>query len=257
MISLKRLIVEGRYDSLVTKLSNKLLGIVKDSYSSTQTKDGKFAGKKIYYTKDEEAPHIEGADDNGIDLQPEIYFEEVEAADIPLEFYLTLKVQWIDGFNDYRIGGDAYNETSRYAHNAADPPLIEIRFRIDPTEYPKVLSEIAMDLRDVLRHEIEHITQSGWNVKSGKYLQGDQARRSKIQNGELPTFNYWLLPKEQTAMLQGLYTRAKKERRPFADVVNDNLDIWVTNGTITDEQKQTILNSWRKLLPSLGIKQEL
>ena len=257
MISLKRLIVEGRYDSLVTTLSNKLLGVIKDSYSATQTEDGKFAGKKIYYTKDEEAPHIEGADDDGTDSQPEIYFEEVEAPNVELEFYLILKVQWIEGFNDYRYGGDAYNETNRLAHNAADPPLIELRFRIDPAEYPKVLSEIAMDLRDVLRHEIEHTTQSGWNVKTGKYLRGDQTRRDKIQSGELPIYNYWLLPKEQTAMIQGLYFQAKKERMPFSDKVNTYLNMWVDNGTITTEQREEILAAWRKQLPKLGIRQEL
>jgi hypothetical protein len=48
MISLSKLIIEGRYDSLVTRLSNKLLNIVKNSYSSTQSTDGKFAGQKTY-----------------------------------------------------------------------------------------------------------------------------------------------------------------------------------------------------------------
>ena len=74
---MKTLIIEGRYDSLVTKLSNKLLSIVKDSYSSTQSEDGMFAGKKTYYAKGESVPHIEN--------HPEIYFEEIEAKDIPLE----------------------------------------------------------------------------------------------------------------------------------------------------------------------------
>ena len=40
MISLKTLIVEGRYDSLVTKLSNTLLKIIKDSYAATKDING-------------------------------------------------------------------------------------------------------------------------------------------------------------------------------------------------------------------------
>ena len=36
MISMKSLIVEGRYDSLVTQLSNKLLSIVKSSYDAVK-----------------------------------------------------------------------------------------------------------------------------------------------------------------------------------------------------------------------------
>ena len=94
-------------------------------------------------------------------------------------------------------------------------------------------------------------------MKSGKYLQGDQARRDKIQSGELPTYNYWLLPKEQTAMIQGLYFQAKKERIPFSDKVNTYLNMWVDNGTITTEQREEILAAWRKQLPKLGIRQEL
>ena len=249
MISLKSIIVEGRYDSLVTRLSRVLLGIVKDSYSCTQDPQGMFAGKKTFFSKDERVPDIEE--------HPEIYFEEVEAPDIPLEFYLTLKVQWIEGLNDYKYGGDAFNDSARDPSQAEAPPLIEVRLEIDPAEYPKVLSEVSMDLKDILRHEIEHITQSGWNVMQGKYLRGDMSRRDKINRGDIDTYNYWLLQKEQPAMLQGLYMRAKKEKRPFAEVVNNYLNIWLNQGAMTPEQKEKILKQWRQLLPKLGIRQEL
>ena len=85
----------------------------------------------------------------------------------------------------------------------------------------------------------------------------DRKRRNKINQGELEKYNYWLLQKEQPAMIQGLYTRAKKTRMPFAQVVKNYLDIWVRNGVINDEQRETILNNWRKMLPKLGIRQEL
>ena len=251
MISLKNIIVEGRYDSLVTRLSNILLRTIKDSYSATQSADGTFAGKRIYYSETDTVPPIDS------DKQGHIYFEEVEAPNIPLEFYLNLKVQWISKFNDYRYGGDAFNDSAKDPAKADSPPLIEIRFELDPEEYPNILSEIAMDLRDVLRHEIEHITQSGWNVMQSKYLRSDMARRNKIQSGDIETYNYWLLQKEQPAMIQGLYSKAKKLKQPFAQVVNSYLDIWVDNGTLTNQEKQTIIKRWRKLLPKLGIRQEL
>ena len=257
MISLSKLIIEGRYDSLVTRLSNKLLNVVKNSYSSTQSTDGKFAGQKIYYTKGETVPNISAESDSGVELQPEIYFEEVEALDIPLEFYLSLKVQWVEDLDDYRVGGDAFNDPGKDPSKVDSPPLIEVRFEIDPADYPKILSEVSMDLKDTLRHEIEHTTQSGWNVMQSKYLRSDAARREKINTGKIDSYQYFLLQKEQPAMIQGLYTRAKKERKPFALVVNSYLDIWVNNGTMTAEQKEIILKRWRKMLPKLGIKQEL
>jgi len=257
MKSLKRIIIEGRYDSLVIRLSNKLLNVVKNSYSSTQSTDGKFAGHKIYYTENETVPNIVAADDSGRDLQPEIYFEEVEAPNIPLEFYLSLKVQWVEGLDDYRVGGDAFNDSAKDPSKVDSPPLIEVRLEIDPADYPKILSEVSMNLKDVLRHEIEHTTQSGWNVMQGKYLRSDATRREKIDRGEIDKYQYFLLQKEQPAMIQGLYTRAKKERKPFALVVNTYLDIWVNNGTMTAEQKEIILKRWRTMLPKLGIRQEL
>jgi hypothetical protein len=249
MISLKTLIVEGRYDSLVTKLSNKLLAIIKDSWAATQDSEGRFAGERIYFKQDEAVPEI--LDD---DQQRHIYFEEVENVDIPVEFYLQLKVQWIDGLNDLRAGGDAYNETKRYSD---EMPLIEVRFKLDPAEYPGILSEVAMSLRDTLRHEIEHLTQSGWNTKNSKYIRSDQAMRNKIEAGQIPAARYFTLPKEIDAMIQGLYYRAKKSKQPFKTTVDNYLNTWLNNGTINAQEKEAILKVWRSRLPKLAIRQEI
>ena len=114
-----------------------------------------------------------------------------------------------------------------------------------------------MDLRDILRHEIEHLTQSGWNINMAKYQRADLSRRGKINAGELERYKYYTLPKEIPAMIQGLYMRAKKSRKPFKDVVNANLQQGVDNGVISLQDKETIINTWRKYLPKLGIQQEL
>jgi hypothetical protein len=249
MISLKKMIVEGRYDSLVTTLSRRLLQVIKYSYESVKEPKGRFADEKIYFKQGETIPNIQDTA-----FKP-IWFEEVENADIPLDFYLELKVQWIEGFNDLHIGGDAFNETKRGVADVA--PLIEIRLKLDPKDYPNVLSEIAMDLRDTLRHEIEHITQSGWNTIDSKYIPSDQAMRNKIESGKLPPARYFTLPKEIDAMIQGLYLRAKKTRTPFKQVVDNYLNIWVSNQSITDKDKQNILKVWRERLPKLGIRQEI
>jgi len=249
MITMKSLLIEGRYDSLVTKLSRELLQIIKDSYSAVSDANGIFNGGKIYYKKGDSVPHIE--DDTA---QKRIYFEEIENAEIPVEFLLQLKVQWIEGLNDFRAGGDAYNDSKRYSEEA---PLIEIRFQIDPAEYPQILNEVAMQLRDTLRHEIEHVTQSGWNTIQGKYIPSDQALRTKIESGQLPAARYFTLPKETPAMLHGMYFKAKKMKQPFQQVINDYLDVWIDNGTITPQDKESILTTWRNYLPKLGIRQEI
>ena len=50
-----------------------------------------------------------------------------------------------------------------------------------------------------------------------------------------------------------MYFRAKKEKRPFADVVNSYLDAQ----DITPQEREEILTIWRKRLPTLGLKQTI
>jgi len=249
MISMKTLIIEGRYDSIVSDLSRRLLRIVKDSYSAVNQRNGEFSGQKIYFKQGESVPNID--DDSAF---PHIYFEEVENATIPLDFYLQFKVQWVEGLDDYRVGGDAYNDTGR---ESDDMPLIEIRLELDPADYPNILNSVAMDLRDTLRHEIEHTTQSGWNTINSKYLPSDIKQRTKIQSGERSPAEYFLLKKEIPAMIQGMYLKAKKQRQPLKAVVDEYLNRWVTDGTITAQEKQRIVDTWKTYLPKLGIRQEL
>jgi len=54
-----------------------------------------------------------------------------------------------------------------------------------------------------------------------------------------------------------LYLRAKKTRTPFKQVVDNYLNIWVSNQSITEIDKQNILKVWRERLPKLGIRQEI
>ena len=257
MISLKHLIIEGRYDSIVTALSREMLNTIKSSYASTKTEDGKFAGTKIYFRKGEQAPVIHGDDFD------HIYFHEVENEQIPLEFKIALRVQWVEGLDDYRKGGDAYNDQTDDPADATSDPYIEIRFEIDPEDVPNIYSKVAMDLRDTIRHELEHITQTGWNLLPGKYLPNDQKRRKKIETGELPAREYFLLPMEIPAMIQGMYFQAKKSKQPFSSIVNNYLDLFIKmkdengNPYLTSEDKEVIINTWRKHIPKLGLKVKL
>ena len=111
-----------------------------------------------------------------------------------------------------------------------------------------------MDLKDIVRHEIEHLTQSGYNVINSKELPDDQTLRYYIQNLKiLPYSNYYLLDKEIPAMLQGMYFKAKKMKKPFKDILNGYLDIFVNDETINKEDKSDILNRWRVAARELNL----
>lgn len=245
---MKALLLEGRYESLSRQISRKLISIVKDSFEATNDADGKFLGHKVYYTANELVPDINSSE------APDVYTEEIENTEIPLEFYLTLKLQWIDGYGKTHVDGNAYNDKGM---DSDEPPLIEVLLIMDPAMYPNILSDIVMELADTVRHEIEHLTQSGWNTKPGKYIASDVKQRKQIEAGKLRSYHYYLLPKEIPAMIQGLYNKAKKTKTPFSTVVNDHLQTVIDKGWVTPEESEIIKNTWRTYLPKLAIRQEL
>jgi len=127
---------------------------------------------------------------------------------------------------------------------------IQVRFEIDPTFLPEFWSEISMNLKDVIRHEIEHLTHGeGFTSNPAKTMDDDMFIRQMIDMEMLPRADYFKLEKEIDANLQGMYFRAKKEKRPFGDVINTYLDAQ----DITPEQKEEILNLWRNRLPALNL----
>jgi hypothetical protein len=132
----------------------------------------------------------------------------------------------------------------------ADTGYLEVRFEIDPEKLPDFWSEISMNLKDVVRHEIEHLTHGeGFNENPAKLLPNDQFIRDMINADMLPKAAYFKLEKEIDANLQGMYLRAKKEKRPFGDVINSYLDAQ----DITSEDKKEILDIWRGRLKALNL----
>ena len=115
-------------------------------------------------------------------------------------------------------------------------------FKVNPNKIPEYWSKISMNLKDVVRHEIEHLTHgNSSHLKSGKYMENDELIRQSIKAGFLSKYRYFELEKEIDANLQGMYFRAKKEKTPFKDIINTYLDAQ----KITPEEKEGILTLWR------------
>jgi phosphopantetheine adenylyltransferase len=130
-----------------------------------------------------------------------------------------------------------------------DENIIYVDFEIDPELLSKMWSEISMNLKDVIRHEIEHLTQSDIENYPSKYMESDQLIRDLINAKLLPTSQYFKLEKEVDAQLQGMYFRAKKEKIPLIDVLTSYLD----TQNITPEQKEEILDIWRTRAKALSL----
>jgi hypothetical protein len=127
---------------------------------------------------------------------------------------------------------------------------IEVRFEVDPEKLPEFWEEISMNLKDVIRHEVEHLTHGEGEISiPGKRMEDDLLIRKLIDFELLPKSQYFKLEKEVDANLQGMYLRAKKEKRPFKDVI----DTYLNAQDITPEEKEKILDLWRSRLSVLNL----
>lgn len=133
-------------------------------------------------------------------------------------------------------------------------PYIIIEVGVLAEELPGFWSAIYMYLSDIVRHEIEHITQGGEAI--GNYRPGkpndeetDMAAREMIKQGLIPEYYYLLLPKEVDANIQGLRYQAKKERIPMIDAIDRYLD---TQSYLTSKTRKEVLSVWRKRAKEIG-----
>lgn len=159
--------------------------------------------------------------------------------DIEVDVYA--QINFVEDYDNFFIDGGVNEETD----------YLEIVVQIDPTWLPRYFSEISMWLKDLVRHEIEHLTQDQMSSSYNpvKHIDDDREIRDLINLGVLPKALYFKLPKEVDANLQGMYYRAKKERRPFIDVIMDYLN----SQNITNEDIEDILEIWRKRAKKLNL----
>lgn len=178
------------------------------------------------------------------------YFEQIELDGLEFDFTASLNFK-SKGFDVLdSTGADArdYDEEDDFDQT----PFIQIDFAVNKEWLPGYWSELYMHLADVIRHEIEHITQGGegiGNYRQGKPFDDDQEMRQLIKANFLPKHMYLMLPKEVDANLQGLRYEAKKSKRPMIDVVNQYLD---TQDYLTDETREEVINHWRFRAQKIG-----
>jgi phosphopantetheine adenylyltransferase len=226
-LNLPNILTEGRYDKPTNEFSNIVFGLFKDIHDRGDKK-GEFELSV-------------GPDDE------DIYSEE-------FEFDLAGVVEITD--DEYEVNGGA----NAGFDNKGDEitPLLSVRFKIPKNPD---WQRVSFDIKDVVRHELEHLTQDGLNVKGGvvsddpklarpsKQMADDQLFRDMIDMDLLPKADYFKLEKEVDAMLQGLYLKAKKSRRPYREVIDD----YLSTQPITAEDKEEILNLWKSRGKALSL----
>ena len=217
----EEVISEGRYDTLANKLSSIAFEAFKDIHDRGD-KEGEFEFRVDHPDEEHDIP------------SKDFFFDFAGVVEITDDEY------GVDGGANAGFDNEGDEIT----------PLLSVKFKIPKNpDWQKV----SFDIKDVVRHELEHLTQDGYNEKTGKYMEDDQLLRDLIDADMLSKSAYFRLEKEVDAMLQGLYFKAKKAKRPFKDVIDDYLNIFIDQETITQEEKENILDIWRSRGKSLSL----
>ena len=273
--TVKEVMAEGKYDSITTYLTNKSIAAVKNGlnkkinfykegyFGDVKTQDAQIAMKKVV---EDSYPIMLFSIPDDIDKD---FQKETE-----LEFDFELKAIFAKGVDSIMRNGGAY-KGGLQKDDSWIQPKIELEFVLDPYNFPRDFEELSAQISDVLRHEIEHLTQAGGNANgksfgkraqfNGEFGTKEEMKfRTKIRDGIIKNGSAYLtIPSEIDANIQGLYLSAKKAKRPFEDVVDQYLYDFTNqfdddgNPFLTKQDVEDVKKVWSLRLPSLGIKQKL
>jgi hypothetical protein len=225
----KSLLTEGRYDAITRKVVQDVMQVV------TNTKGN-----------EEEVVQAE--------LPNTIRSEEYEYLQEGLGFSVELNVHHQYLYHDR----NALKESDAYFVDAAiaegDDNVIMLTVVVDPTWEPQIYEKLFYKLQEVVRHEIEHLTQSG-------YYRIEDRPKSTTSTAKLKTvYGHHKHKIEVPALVHGFYRRAKIEKRPIDEVMIEDLDSEIEKGNLSKKQAENLLKTWveyaKKNLPTAIYSQE-
>ena len=170
------------------------------------------------------------------EIDATLYFDKV--GDQPIEGFISFDSTGADS-RDFDDDGNFQT------------PFIIIDFGIESNWLPQYFNELYHHLVDVVRHEVEHITQGGESI--GNYIPGkpsddDSIERELIHQGFLPQSTYLMLPKEVDANLEGLRLESQVRGEMMINTLNRYLD---SQGLNQDERTQ-VVQLWRNRAKKIG-----
>ena len=200
-----------------------------------------FDGVKVIYGPEDSVPGFIYLIEKGMHINVDYFVDEVSGIDV--EVVISIIRDEAPVFErDFILDGETDDQSS----------VIYIFVQLTPGSEPRVYPEIAVDLRNLVRHEIEHLTQRGWGEKEGKKMRRNEGVRKRITSNPELYHRYYTLKDEIPANIQGLYSEAKTRKLPFKEVVHNYLDKKVEQGVIPSTEKTRIYRLWRAAAQKIG-----
>ena len=127
---------------------------------------------------------------------------------------------------------------------AGDGDGIAIQINYNPDSFPTAYNELIPEIKDAVRHELEHVSQYRNPNK--------EMKPGGVDQDDLPLYDYLTLDYEIPAFVQGLYKKAKTKKITLTKAIDDFLDERAEELSSDEEAKvKKIYTDWaKKNLPS-------
>jgi hypothetical protein len=103
-----------------------------------------------------------------------------------------------------------------WTDGSADDDTIHVNVKIDPKLFPGAMNDFIAEIKDVLRHELEHVAQFNLTDKA-------QIERFNC----VPFHKYLTLRHEVPAFVMGLHKKAKTLKQPLSEVFEDFFSTYI------------------------------
>ncbi len=228
---------EGSYDKLTGEISSALMKKIKE----TNNGEKNFKDVKIIHGPQDEVKSFDEMIEDDQYLKIGHFVDSVSGIDVVVNLTIV-RDEDPDYTGKFILDGETDDQNS----------VIYIYLYLTPNTEPEMYSEISFDLRNLIRHEIEHLTQRGWGQKDGKKMRKNWGIRTKIRSNPELYYRYYKLKDEIPANLQGIYSEAKSRKIPFKDMVNSYLDNKINQGIIPPSEKSKIYKLWKATAQKIG-----
>ena len=177
MISLFELLVET-YSSVTLRISRDII----NDFKLNVKKGGKYKYDGKIISRDPEMKSLAGEPDD-IEFKVYVHFEPTR-----------------------KMHGHSYSIDAITVYD-----IVNITMSYNPTVFPAAYNDFIAEVKEAVRHEVEHIAQ---NFNQGK----EQHERSV--DGE-PYYQYLQLRHEVPAFVQGLYRRSKSKKQTLTTSIDE------------------------------------
>jgi hypothetical protein len=144
-----------------------------------------------------------------------------------IDFKYQVIIQREEGLESYAMNASTYNNKMVFS------------ISIDPEMEPLIYSEMNNDLQGTVRHEIEHILQEKAVPETAPFP--SRYRLNKINKDPL---EYFMSDFEMESMVMGFYRMAKTQKEKLDVVIQNYLNYFIEDKSITKKQAKVIKDKW-------------